>query len=269
MTGWDDPRNAELYDRFARDYGLYRDTSRDLVQLARIEAATLVIDLACGTGVTTEEILARARQSTNVVALDRSEAMLAIARRRVSDQRVRWVCSAAVDLAEHAHDADAIICNSAIWQLGIEPTIVAAARSLWVGGRLAFNVGSPFLTLPSPAEELRPATPTFYHLIRAVAVLDYGFVPPHPARSQERPLTRDAVVAMIVRAGLMLDQTETLEYDSPPEAQLARLRVPIFVDNVLPGMAYDQQLEVIEKAFERFDRAHLRIVWMAFVAHRA
>lgn len=85
MTGWDDPHNAELYDRFARNHGMYRETSRDLVKLARLDDAALVVDLACGTGVTTQAILDRVQESANVVALDGSEAMLAIARRRVTD----------------------------------------------------------------------------------------------------------------------------------------------------------------------------------------
>ena len=267
MAGWDDPRNAELYDRFARDHGLYRDTSHDLVRLARLEDAVLVVDLACGTGVTAEAILATSRPSATVVALDGSAAMLAVARRRVTDPRVRWVCAPAAGLAEHAAEADAIVCNSAFWQVDMDAALAAAARTLRPGGRLAFNIGRQFLMLPLTPEELRPARPTLHHLIEAVAILDHGFVPSRRALSRGRPLTPDTVAEMIRRAGLILDRTETLEYENPPEAQLAWVSVPIFADNVLPGMPHDQQLQVIKKAYARFDKTPARSVWMAWVAH--
>lgn len=37
---------------------MYRDTSRDLVRLAGVHGGQVVVDLACGTGVTAEELLA-------------------------------------------------------------------------------------------------------------------------------------------------------------------------------------------------------------------
>lgn len=269
MTGWDEPRNAELYDRFARNHGLYRETGRDLVALARLEDLALVVDLACGTGVTTEAILERVEESTTVVALDASEAMLAIARRTVTDQRVRWVRAPAVNLAQHATEADAIVCNSAIWQLDMERAIAAAADTLRPGGRLVFNIGGQFLMLPLTPEELRPPKPTFAHLIQAVAVLDHGFVPPHPAMSRGRPLTPDGVTDMVTRAGLLLDVTRTFEYENTPEQQLAWLSVPVFAQNVLPSMPYEQQLGVLAKAYERLDKTRAaRSVWMAFVARK-
>lgn len=269
MTGWDDPDNAELYDQFARDHELYRETSRDLVELARLDDAALVVDLACGTGVTTQAILDRVQESANVVALDGSEAMLVIARRRVTGERVRWVCAPAIDLAQHATEADRIVCNSAIWQLDMERAIAAAATTLRRGGRLVFNIGGQFLMLPLTPEELRPRSPTLPHLIQAVAVLDHGFVPPHPALSRRRSLTPEGVADIITRSGLLLDETRTFEYDSPPEAQLAWLSVPVFAQNVLPGMPYKQQLDVLAKAYERFDKSSgAKGVWMAFVAHK-
>ena len=50
----------------------------------------------------------------------------------------------------------------------------------------------------------------------AVAVLDHEFAPAHPAASRGRPLTPDAVEAMIERAGLALSETRTFEYENPP-----------------------------------------------------
>jgi hypothetical protein len=59
VTGWDDAENATAYARYCREFPLYRDTSAVLASLAGLETAGLAVDLACGTGATTQAILAR------------------------------------------------------------------------------------------------------------------------------------------------------------------------------------------------------------------
>jgi ubiquinone/menaquinone biosynthesis C-methylase UbiE len=268
MATWADPRSAELYDRFCSEHDMYRLTSRDLVGLARVSDAALVVDLACGTGVTTEAILSEASASAEVVAVDASEEMLRIARRRMRDERVRWVCSRAVDLGQHVAGADSVVCNSAIWQLDMESAIAAAAQALRQGGRFAFNIGRQFLMLPLSPEELHPHKPSFAQLIQAVAVLNYDYAPPHPAAFRRSPMTPESVTEMLGRAGLVVDGVEQFEYEQSPEAQLAWLSVPVFADNVLPGMPHDQQLAVLAEAYDRWEKAPLMSTWLAFVSYK-
>lgn len=272
MHSWRDPDNAELYDAFARKHALYRDTSSDLVDLAQADGAATVVDLACGTGVSTEIILSKVREDARVIALDGSEAMLAIAQRTISDARVTWVTGDGSGIADHVTDANAIICNSAFWQMDMEPTMLACAKALRPGGRLVFNLRQ-FLMMRLTPEELRPSRPTFFQLIQAVAVLDHGFAPPHPAatrgpRRLRGPLTPDSMKEMIASAGLLLDSTEEREYENPAEAQLDWISVPVFSDNVLPGMAHEQQLQVITSAYERWDKESANSRWLVFVTHK-
>ena len=60
MTSGGEDGNPAPYDAYARAYPGYRETSRDLIALALPAAAAgaRVLDLACGTGATTREILA-------------------------------------------------------------------------------------------------------------------------------------------------------------------------------------------------------------------
>lgn len=274
MNSWSDPRNAQIYDAFARKHRMYRDTSRDLVELAGVESGETAVDLACGTGVTTETILKRVGNKGRVVALDASEAMLQIAQIRVLDARVQWVNADGSDLAAHVTDAGAIICNSAIWQMDMESTIIACAKALRPEGRLIFNIGRQFLMMRLTPEELRPTSPTLFHLIQAVAILDHGYAPPHPAvsrgpRKARGALTPDTVERMIADAGLVLDATEEKEYDNPAEAQFDWISVPVFADNVLPGMPYQQQVQVITAAYDRLDKDSVtKSRWLTFVAHK-
>jgi SAM-dependent methyltransferase len=272
MHSWNDPQNAELYDLFTRKHRLYRDTSDDLVDLARIQNAALVVDLACGTGVSTEVILERLDSTARVIAIDGSEAMLQIARRRVPDPRVRWVIADGAEIAAHAREADAILCNSAIWQTDMDRTISACARALRSGGRLVFNIGRGYIGGQRYSEEPAAAKPTFLQLMQAVAACDHGFVAPATApratRSRKR-LTYEIVEEMIRNAGLVLDSREDKVYDEPAEAQLDWFSVPVFADAVLPGMPYDQQRKVIATAYERFDKSSARQRRMvATVAHK-
>lgn len=270
MNGWYEPETAELYDHFARTHALYRETSRDLVDLAGIEQAASIVDLACGTGVTTEAILARARPDAIVTAIDASSAMVDVARRRVSDPRVQWRIAPAVDLAAHLDAADVIVCNAAIWQLDMERAVAAAAAVLRPAGRLAFNIGRQFLMLPLSPQELRPAKPTFFDLIQAVAVLEYDYAPPHPVLRQGRLLSPEAIEEMLKGCGLELVEQRLFEYENSAESQLAWLRVPIFADNALPGMGYDDQIDVFTKAYGRLDKSVTsRNPWMAFVARKS
>ncbi len=267
MSGWDDPDTAAQYDAFSREHGMYRETSRDLAELARIEHAALVVDLACGTGVTTEVILARVGAGTTVIALDGSRAMLDVARSRITDPRVRWVCAPAVELASFASEADAIICNSAFWQLEMAPTSVAAGKALRSGGRLVFNLSRAMISAALTAADPRPTKPMLTQLMHAVAVLEYDYVPPHPATRRGTPLTPEGLAEMQRQAGLEPAEPQAFEYDTSPEAQLAWLRVPIFANNVLPGLPHASQMAALDQAYARYDKISGRENrWLAFVA---
>lgn len=266
MCKWNSPHNAALYDAYTRHHNLYRDTSRDLIQLVRLKDASLVVDLACGTGVTTEVMLCHVKESAKIISLDKSEEMLKIAQERISDPRVTWVNAAAIELPHYAAEADAIVCNAAIWQLEMAAAIDAAAKTLRAGGRFAFNISRQLLMMPLSGEELRPTKPRFSQIVQAVAILEHDFVPHHRALSRRRLTTSKRVERMLTRVGLTLDEIQPFEYDNPPAAQLDWLKVPVFAQNVLPDMPYEEQLKAITTAYGRYDKSSIKSQWFAFLA---
>ncbi len=138
---WRGDRNAELYDRWARKFGMYRASSAFLVDFASITEGERVVDLCCGTGITTEELLRRVGPSGHVWSVDGSEDMLAQARRTIDASNVEFVCWP----AESFHipvkgPADAALCNSAFWQTHAHQSLSSTRRVLRTGGRFAFNV---------------------------------------------------------------------------------------------------------------------------------
>lgn len=79
------------YDRYAALLSFGQDPRwrRYLVSRLEVPPAATVLDVACGTGAVTAEILRQ--RGCNVVALDQSPDMLAVARTRVRDERAQFV----------------------------------------------------------------------------------------------------------------------------------------------------------------------------------
>jgi ubiquinone/menaquinone biosynthesis C-methylase UbiE len=84
---WEDDENARIYDSYARTSPQYQLTSQILVQLAEIHEGQAVVDLCCGTGMTTAAILDALQSTGGVTSIDGSSAMIGVASRRIRDPR--------------------------------------------------------------------------------------------------------------------------------------------------------------------------------------
>ncbi|MDQ6834206.1 MAG: methyltransferase domain-containing protein [Chloroflexota bacterium] len=80
--GWHSERTAHAYEEYAQAHSMYKATAHDLVAIAGITPGMTVVDVACGTGIVTEAILEQLGETGSVTGVDRSSAMLAIARRK-------------------------------------------------------------------------------------------------------------------------------------------------------------------------------------------
>ena len=91
-------KSAEQYDRYASAYPQYRETNQKLLELSTLQTGDVVVDLACGTGITTQKILDMHPDVSHVFAIDNSEAMLRIARKNIASQKVTFICAEAEDV---------------------------------------------------------------------------------------------------------------------------------------------------------------------------
>jgi SAM-dependent methyltransferase len=204
---WGEDDNARRYDAYARHYPNYRETSRDLIALALPSgdasvADAAVLDLACGTGATTREVLAVLGPDGRVTGVDQSAAMLAVAANSTIDPRVSWIQARTESVDQHVTGAvDAIVCNSAIWQTDLAATAKAARAVLKDGGPFAFNVPVDFL-----ADRARDGSgdryPALLSEMQAIAEQDYGWAPPDKPRGRTRQqLTHDSICRCMEAAG--------------------------------------------------------------------
>jgi SAM-dependent methyltransferase len=262
---WGEDDNALRYDAFARLYPMYRETSRDLVTLARPSGGSTVLDLACGTGVTTEAILSVLGPGGRVIAVDRSPAMLEVAAGAFSDHRIEWVQAAAETVDQHiTGQADVAVCNSAIWQTDLAATAAAVRNVLVAEGRFIFNVGSGFLE--------RHDDPNYQgdlpSVMRDIAARDCGWtsLPQTPPRTRPR-LTRESICDELNKAGFEVERVEEFRYEDSADAQRAWLSIPIFSKQYLPGLPYAARMHVLEKAFDYLGPGEAAITrWVDFAA---
>ncbi len=157
-SGWGNEATARAYAAYARAYPMYRETARDLVAIAQVAPGAVVIDLACGTGVVTEELLGRVGVAGHVTGVDSSRAMLDIARGQIRAHNVRFVQAPAEQLPTLvASQVDIVVCNSAFWQLPLAETLHAIAAVLASRGRFTFNL--PWRFFRPVAKEDTPVAP--------------------------------------------------------------------------------------------------------------
>ncbi len=134
-----DPRLVELYDienSRGADADFYLGLAAEL-------DARCILDLGCGTGLLTRELAIPGRQ---VIGVDPSPAMLAVARRHPGAERVRWVEGDAGALG--TPEADLLVMTGNVAQVFLDDaawrdTLAAIHAALRPGGYLAFESRNP------------------------------------------------------------------------------------------------------------------------------
>ncbi len=101
-----------------------RRAVRDMLDLADVPGARRVVELGAGTGVYTDEILARLAPDAVLVALETDERLAALLADRVRDPRLRVVCDSAenVDAYLDGGLADVIVSGLPFTSLGADLT---------------------------------------------------------------------------------------------------------------------------------------------------
>lgn len=81
-----------------------RRAVRDMLDMADVRGADVVVELGPGTGVYTQEILLRLRSDARLVALERDVGLVRLLRERFNDPRLRVICDSAENLRDHLGD---------------------------------------------------------------------------------------------------------------------------------------------------------------------
>lgn len=135
-------QSAAIYDRFEAKHGLFADLTRRLCELNAPFAPERVLDVGCGSGISTVAIRESIRPAPILYAIDLSEAMLQKARERCREmQGVYFVRGDAERLSEYFHESfDAIFYTASIFLIpNYQESIAQAAKILLPGGVIAVS----------------------------------------------------------------------------------------------------------------------------------
>jgi phospholipid N-methyltransferase len=98
-----------------------RAAVRDMLDMADVPTARLVVELGAGTGVQTGEILARLRPDARVVAVEIDQRLANVLENRYDDPRLQVVRDSAENLDAHLHGERADVLVSALPYTSLEP----------------------------------------------------------------------------------------------------------------------------------------------------
>ncbi len=258
---WSDRANAEIYDSFSRERSIYPALNRYLAELAELAGAHRVLDLACGAGATALACLALLPADAELVGVDGSAAMVAVARERVQDPRARFAVAPAARVERVAAGPfDRAVSNAAFWQFPARPPVLAALGGLVEeGGLFVFNV--PAERLAGEPSEVHPYQVA---LARAVARRAGRETVPAPHRIASGRIGRQ-----LAEAGFTLVERRRFVHRGPQAELMELAEIPAMIARIAPGADAVQREEVLVEARRHADPAQpVEVAWVYFVARR-
>ena len=137
-------QNKDFFNSLAKDWDAMQKLSDDdvfnLVKLANINPGDKVLDVACGTGIIDKHLLKLGAK--NVVAIDLSENMIAIAKSKNSDENLRYEIADFYDFSEGDFDK-IVIYNAYPHFTDTQAFLTAINNNLKKGGEFSIIHSDP------------------------------------------------------------------------------------------------------------------------------
>ena len=257
---WDSWVGAEAYREYVETYPLYPALNRRAAELADLQRARRVLDLGCGSGLTTAACLSLLPADSRVLAIDGASIMVEIARARVRDTRAEFLQLDAGNLSRtRGGGFDRAVCNAALWLFPRPEHVLSDLRESLTGGALfVFNI---------PAERIEDAasTPDPFQVELGRTLMCHRFGRQQP---QKLPLFDMARIEHTLDcAHFRLERTERYTYTGRQQELMELMRIPAMTARLLPGMAHDQRDRIVLQAAARCDPAReVEVPWIYFVA---
>ena len=265
------------YSTFTDEYNEYHRINSRLMDLAQLDSHKRIVDLGCGVGDSTRELVRKLTSFKGVViyAVDLSGKALKEAASRLGifrkDVDIKFVHGDAKDFRDKIDSkVDAIIyCNSIHYVRDKAALLSDIKRQLNPNGVFAFN--SSFIQ-----ESHQPEDQRFYLLLmlyaRRMLKKEYGLSPDKSDVESRNRLHASDYVSLVKRAGLEVVSRE-IDVWRMSAAQFARFcRFKDFIEGALPGIPLPLASKVLQqathKAFEALGLQHLSRRWLHLVARQ-
>jgi len=185
-------KNADRFLGFADNYDSYRPTPPTAIidilkQLAKVQRPKLVVDLGCGTGLSTR---IWAHCSDEVLGIEPSDDMLKQAREHTAfladcnNVKYQKGFSTKIDLPDES--VDVVTCSQCLHWMDPKPTFAEVSRVLRPGGVFAaYDHGLPPIILP----EIDAAYRAFMQQVK-ILIKKYRILPPRKSWHKGKHLGR-------------------------------------------------------------------------------
>lgn len=258
---WNDWHNAEIYQAYTQDFPIYRVLNRHLVELAQVECARRVLDLACGSGATAQSCLRRLPSDGELVGVDTSPSMVGVAEATTMDPRARFLVAPAETLGEAVEGPfDRVLCNAAFWQLPNRRKVLAdLARMMSPGALFAFNL--PADRLRGEATETHPFQTILGRLLESRS--------PETLVPAARQIDEAGLEQRLKSAGFEVQVRERFTYSGTQEELAELMEIPVMLASAAPELSPEGRREALRLARETIDEDHPVLVpWIFFVVRR-
>jgi ubiquinone/menaquinone biosynthesis C-methylase UbiE len=189
----------------------------DLASRLRLDAGDALLELACGTGIVTQHLVAGLPRGASLTATDLNEAMLAIAQKKIDHaEPVTWEAADACALPFGDDWFDAVVCQFGLMFFPDKPLALREVhRVLHPGGTFVFSVWDSLAENPLAriaheviARFFTSDPPGFYHVpfgmsdVGAIETMlqDAGFA---SVESETKAITGRSVSAHHAATGLV------------------------------------------------------------------
>lgn len=167
------PHYEETVDREVREFcGLgYREFVGYLGAMVPKEDVDIILDVACGTAVSSCEITASAGENSQVVGLDITPAMLEYGLKSVEEaglrSRIRLVCASGMEMPLVAGKFDAVVCGLGMHHMDATSLLGEMKRVLKGGGHIVLaDMAAPSHWRSLPGRMLMRTIVSVYRLIK-------------------------------------------------------------------------------------------------------
>lgn len=140
---------VENYENLERKYGVYSASARNLIKLANIQETDTVVDLGCGTGISSQEIYQRIESKGKLIGIDVSSRMLELAEKKFQGKdNARFIVGDGFHLRELAEEkVDVVLSNFTYYYFlsNLDLLFRQVYETLKPNGKYVFN-NTPYLT---------------------------------------------------------------------------------------------------------------------------
>lgn len=241
------PETAASYDQ-AWDSPLTHEIHAELIaQLGDLTGQTIV-ELAAGTGIGTRMLAEAVGPAGKVIALERSPAMIALARQRVAGlPHVELRQTGDLTLASgDFSQADGIIALNAVHVFDDLPSLVEQwFRALKPGAWLAFNTSNFLDDSPAKFSRKRFVSEVTRRVQEMIRQRNPDWAPPF-----QMPILSGSIADLITGAGFSGVKTHTREWKTSNEEQLRKLQVAGIFEILFPetGFSASEQQQMLAEA---------------------